>query len=134
VNDQDPFPLHASTQWPICYTAPDHTWLTWHPGSPNDGTVSVNEDGVVMIQPTVPDGGDQLVVYRGPGTGGWHVRIVRFCANQPGCTTNIGAWIGEQLITTARSLLPSALYAFFGGFLLALGVVDVWRHRSSRVG
>jgi lysophospholipase L1-like esterase len=135
IDDQDPFSLHASASSPICYTVRDGTWRTWQPGSPSDDTVRIQPDGTIMIQPTQPDEGDQSIVYRGPGKGGWHVRIVRFCQNQPGCTNDVGAWTHGQLIATARSALPSALYAFFGGFLIALGIADLARQRlTPRVG
>ena len=119
IDANDPFPLHASDQDPICYTRLDGTWTTWRPGDPN-GVVVVDELGDISINPELPtDDARQHFVFKEPGPKGrWQLRIAEFCAAKTGCSYNLGYWMKDQIKASTRSWVIPAMLVFIGAWLV----------------
>jgi hypothetical protein len=129
IDADDPFPLHASDQDPICYTRPDGTWTTWRPTDPPNDVVSVN-DGVISIQPQLPAverfpnvDRSQRLIYKGAGPDGrWQLQIVEFCRLKEGCDYDPVVWIKDQIRASTGAMVIPAVLVFFGGWLFGVGL------------
>lgn len=143
--EEQPFALDADPDAPVCYTAPDGSWVNVT-GPPGDSVVTITEQRVlerpedaadvpladreVLVLPVEPKarpGADpeaeqlQQFVYRRATDGTWRVLEVEFCSLDPDCPTDVNAWRTQQIVTAAQRLSPLAALLVVGGWLLALG-------------
>ena len=126
LDDTDPFALNASPDAPLCHTQLDGSWTKAEEG------VVTRLEGVVTIQPNVPDEGwTQRFIYKeAGGAGTWQLRIVEFCNKKPGCPDDVGMWMNDQLLVAAQSAVRPAPFLFLGGWLLALGLRSTFDRRD----
>jgi len=119
--------LHAVPDSPICSTGPDGTWT-------DDPSVVLTREGTTTeVQPTLPQqGARQLFVYRNAADRRWQQYILEFCNRKPGCPTDVGRWLADQLLATARAAALPVLMMLLGGWLGGVGVSQLTK-RASRL-
>lgn len=117
LNARTTFTLHAAPEAPICHTRPDGTWT-------EDETGVITRSGAVAtVQPELPaEGWTQRFIYREASEGTWQQHIVEFCNRKEGCPTDVGRWLGDQLVGTARSAAMPGVMMLLGGWVVGVGL------------
>jgi hypothetical protein len=101
TDETSTFWLNATTDAPVCHTAPDGSWTS------DESDVVIRDQGGVTIRPELPDSGwTQSFIYKTAGPSGtWQMRIAEFCNRKPAVRTVVSTWIGDQVISAAQAVV-----------------------------